>query len=621
MCGFLGIAGSEACADPELLSLGIEKLHHRGPDDGGIWIAPDRRFGLAHRRLAVMDLSPAGHQPLLSPGGRKALVYNGEIYNCDLLRDRLSRLGVTFSGHCDTEVVLAAYQVWGVDCIHEFRGMFALAIIDCELGTVFLARDRIGEKPLFFHREGRILRFASTLSALLADRSLERRVDLEALDLYLAIGHVPGERCMLKGFNKLPAGHAAQYCIESGAWRVWRYWELPAGPDSSVQGQSLGELADQVEAVLEDSVRSQLVADVPVGVLLSGGVDSSLIAAMAARACGRIKTFTVRFPDHAGLDEAVHARRVASHFGTDHAELDADMLAAELLPELARHFDEPVADSSMIPTLLLCRMVRSQCKVALGGDGGDELFGGYRHYSRLLWLERRFGAVPLAMRRPVAWLAEEMLASGMKGRNWLSALGVDLKLGLPHVAALCGPRLRRGLMGGRCALPLTAERILDERVPAHHDLLQRATRMDFQDYLADDLLVKIDRASMAASLEVRSPMLDHRLVELAFGKIPSEMKASPDQRKIVLKKLCSRILPKGFDLHRKQGFSIPLAQWLKGGVFRDLFLDVLRDADCIFDRRCVEGLILGQGRGRNNGERLFALVFFELWRREHGVSF
>ena len=593
---------------------------HRGPDDAGEWWSDDGRVGLAHRRLSIVDLSAAGHQPMQDAAGALSIVFNGEIYNFMELREALAAQGAVFRSRSDTEVILAAYRAWGVDCLSRLNGMFAFALYDAQRQTVFLARDRAGEKPLFYHQADGSLRFASELKGLLADPSLARRIEPQALDCYLSVGYVPGDRCILQGFQKLAPAHALQFSLHSGETSIWRYWQAPGMDDAAAQGQvDETALLDELESLLEDAVRRQLVADVPVGVLLSGGVDSSLITAMAVRASSEVKTFTIRFPGHGKLDETEHARLIARHFATEHVELEAAPTSADLLSQLARQFDEPMVDSSMVPTYLVSQLVRRHCTVALGGDGGDELFGGYAHHSRLLWMQGRVASIPRRLRQSVSFAAERLLPVGMKGRNWLQGVGVDLDNGLPPIAMQFDASTRKRLMARHGRWPTVAEAVMRARVPQHPDLLQRTTRMDFENYLPEDILVKVDRASMLNSLEVRAPLLDYRLIEFAFGKVPSYLKATPADKKILLKRLTSRVLPPEFDRQRKQGFSIPLAQWLKRGAFRELFHDVLLDTRSIFDQRTVRGLLKGQNLGRNNGERLFALVLFELWRREYGV--
>ncbi|PJI89799.1 asparagine synthase (glutamine-hydrolyzing) [Sphingomonas koreensis] len=615
MCGIAGVASRHELPRSGWLGDAVGALHHRGPDDTGQWWSPDGRVGLAQARLAIIDLSPGGHQPMHREADRLSVVFNGEIYNFRDLRAELEGLGHVFRSHSDTEVLLAAYAQWGIGCLTRLNGMFAFAIFDARANKVYFARDRAGEKPLFYHAANGTIHFASELKTLLADPTLPRVIDPAALDGYLLTGYVPGDGCILAGYRKLPPGHAMELDLSSGAHRVWRYWNLPDyAPVEDDDAGLLGEL----EALLEDAVGRQLVADVPVGVLLSGGVDSSLITAMAVRNAAKVRTFTIGFAGAGPLNEIEHARLIADHFGTEQVELMAEPTVAELLPRLAAQFDEPMADSSMFPTFMVSELVRQHCTVALGGDGGDELFGGYGHYSQLLALRAKVGAVPGPLRSLAARTAETLLPLGFRGRNWLKGLDVDFRHGLPLPSGFFDAASRRKLLGG--AHPITAEADYRSRIPAMDDLLQRATRTDFGTYLSEDILVKVDRTSMLTSLEVRAPFLDHRLIEFAFGKVPSRLKATASDKKILLKQLAARVLPPQFDRQRKQGFSIPLADWLKAGPFREMFWSVLTDCDCLFDRRAVQALLDGQDAGRSNGDRLFALAQFELWRRAYGIG-
>lgn len=619
MCGIIGVASKQPIADLTWLALGRDTMTHRGPNDAGEWWSADRRVGLGHRRLAIIDLSPAGHQPMHDASGLLSIIFNGEIYNFQELRSQLTSKGHRFISNSDTEVILAAYHEWGVGCLTQLNGMFAFALHDARNQTIFLARDRAGEKPLFYHQLNGQLRFASELKALLADPNLPRRINPEALDCYLAFGYIPGDRCILQGFQKLPPAHALLFHLQTCQSKLWRYWQLP---ELEVVDDDLDEesLLDELEHLLEDSVRRQLVADVSVGVLLSGGVDSSLVTAMAVRNSSKVKTFTIRFPEHSKYDETEHARLIARHFQTEHIELECPSLTAALMPQLARQFDEPMVDSSMIPTFLVSQLVSNHCTVVLGGDGGDELFGGYGHYSSLLRIMKKFSFIPHPLRRGVALASKHILPTGFRGRNYLQVLGVDLDKELPVVPGCFGDTARRKLLVTQSGWHTNAESIMKSRIPCGLDLLQRATRMDFSNYLAEDILVKVDRASMLNSLEVRSPFLDYRLIEFAFGKVPSRLKATPTQKKILLKRLVSRILPLEFDLQRKSGFSIPLGHWLKNGPFNDLFYATIQNRSSIFNQNFVRGLLKGQANGRTNSERLFSLVLFELWRKEYRVT-
>ena len=622
MCAIIGEASDRATPDRQWLAIGRDAMAHRGPDDAGEWWSPDGRVGFAHRRLAIIDLTPAAHQPMRDDSGGFTIVFNGEIYNyLDLRRELISK-GHRFRSASDTEVILAAYREWGTECLARLNGAFAFAIHDDGQRRVFLARDRAGEKPLFYTCSLGTLRFASELKGLLAHPSTPRRIDPVALDCYLAAGYTPGERCMLTGVHKLPPAHALSFDLESGTPRVWRYWRLPeleAAPMGATDPED--ELVDRLEELLEDSVRRQLVADVPVGILLSGGVDSSLVTAMAVRATPRVKTFTVRFPGYHRYDETEHARLISRHFGTEHLELDAADASVEILPRLARQFDEPMVDSSMIPTYLVCRLIREHCTVALGGDGGDELFGGYELYSRLLWTAQFGGRIPQFLRRPVSRAATSLLPIGFKGRVLLQSFATDFRRSIPLVAGHFDPRTRRKLMAARKDWPLDAEAIRAGRVPDSPDLLQRATRADFENYLPEDILVKVDRASMLNSLEIRAPILDYRLVEFAFRSVPTHLKTTTTERKVLLRRLAARVLPTTFDQERKQGFSIPLASWLRNGQWGSYFHDILLGTEStLFDHGVIRGLMTGIQQGRGNGERLFALALFESWRRQYGVS-
>jgi asparagine synthase (glutamine-hydrolysing) len=554
------------------------------------------------------------------PGSELCIVFNGEIYNFADLRRELMVRGYSFSSRSDTEVILAAYREWGPDCLSRLNGMFALAVYDGRRRQLFLARDRAGEKPLYYSLKQGVLRFASELKGLMADPTFTRRVDPEALDCYLAMGFVPGERCILDGVKKLPPAHALLFDLDNGRTRQWRYWQLPM-IETLAAGSRVDEdeLLGELERLLEDAVRRQMVADVPIGILLSGGVDSSLITAMAVRVTPKVKTFTVRLPGFAE-DETKHARLIARHFGTEQVELNALEATPDLLPLLARQFDEPIVDSSMIPTFLLTRMVREHCTVALGGDGGDELFGGYGHHSRLLRMQQVLTHVPRSIQVRVARAAGAFLPVGFKGRNWLQGMETDLRIGIPPVGFYFDAAMRQRLMTQSGSSHLVAEAVREQCVPVSTDLLQRITRLDFGNYLAEDILVKVDRASMLNSLEMRAPLLDYRMIEFAFGKVPSHLKTTSSGRKVLLNRLAARILPPEFDLHRKQGFQVPLSTWLKSGPWHRACRDILLTPEnALFDQEEIGKLLAGQRRGRSNSERLFGLMMFELWRREYRV--
>ena len=447
-------------------------------------------------------------------------------------------------------------------------------------------------------------------------------MDLEALDYYLAFGYVPGDLCLVHGIRKLPQGHALIFDQRSGAVTVQRYWSLPQ--DQSVPPASEADLVDEMDHLLADSVRLRLIADVPVGVMLSGGIDSSLVTAMAARVSSRpVKTFTISFPGYGTFDESPYARLVADHFGTEHVELALEPATVDLLPALARQYDEPIADSSMVPTHLVSRLIRREATVALGGDGGDELFGGYPHHSWVQQQARMGGWVP----RPARWAghqaATRLMPVGARGRNYLLGLTAEPPWNMVQFNMLFDADARRRLLSDvnpRWTFSGSPEAYKASLCRPGESPLRQITAVDFQTYLVDDILVKVDRASMLCALEVRAPFLDPRLIELAFRRVPDHLRATATERKVLSRRLAQRLLPPALDLTRKQGFALPLPQWFKGDWGR-FIEDVLTDPGAdLFDRRIVRQLIAGQRVGLSNTHRLFALLMIELWRREYGIS-
>ena len=553
--------------------------------------------------------------------GKLTITFNGEIYNYRELRQELSRLGHEFRTESDTEVILEAYRRWGDDCLDHFDGMFAFALYDKDKDRLFAARDRAGEKPFFYWHHAHALTFASELKGLMQHPHLERRADVDAINFYLAYGYVPNDLCILQGVRKLPPGHALVYERQSDLLRVWPFWKLPDPPREDRVDPL--ELVEEYRTLLTDSVRRQLVADVPVGILLSGGMDSSLITAIACQVSSKpIKAFTISFPEHERYDEGPYARFISDHFGIEHRILPAEKASVDLLPELARQFDEPIADSSMIPTLLISRLIRKHVTVGIGGDGGDELFGGYPHYS---WL-RRLGQVrriiPDGFRNQLARIGRRVIPVGVHGRGHLIGLEGGIERSLSSVNLFFDDQERHALF-----LPLREissegsgpERFKGEMSAPGISLLQKATSMDFRTYLPDDLLVKVDRASMLASLEIRAPFLDRRLINFAYSRVPDSLRVRGGKRKILSRLLAKQILPRGFDLGRKQGFVVPLASWFREG-WGDQVKSVLLETTSWFNKPQVAKLIQGQERGLANTQRLFALMMVELWRREYQIQ-
>ena len=601
---------------PALLRLSTDKLAHRGPDGEGMWMSDCGRVALGHRRLSVIDLTNNSQQPMRSKDGRYTIVFNGELYDFVELRSELEALGHQFSSTGDTEVLLTAYATWGEGCLQRLNGMFAFAIHDrgtsAASPSLFFARDRAGEKPFYFSHSRLEFGFASELKALAHGRA----INLQALNHYLALGYVPADQCLFEGVHKLPPAHCGRLDLTTRELTTRHYWVLPRNrPSATADGEAL---ADEAGALIEDSVRLRLVADVPVGVLLSGGLDSSLVVGAAARVSSSpVETFTIALPG-SPLDEAHHAQRVASHFGTRHHVLPLADASLHLLDGLAPFIDEPIADSSILPAWLVFGMARKHVTVALGGDGGDELFGGYSDYPTSLADAQRWGWVPPAVLRAVA-AGAAVLPAGVRGRNRVASLrGGPLQQmiwGRPYF----DQQLRRRILRRDAAAALSTgleapELFLLGLFHQGEDAVDSMTRTHFGSILPDDFLVKVDRASMAHSLEVRSPFLDHRLIEFAFGRIPSEWKVQGGESRRIQRILGGRWLPKDLDINRKQGFSIPINEWLRSDGERGLMARMEGLPDVI-DLDEVRRLVRGHLKGRANGARLFALLMLAIARR------
>jgi len=616
MCGIYGIANRDVEVDMNLLVRRRDSLTHRGPDDAGLWISANNRVGLGHRRLAIIDLSPSGHQPMSNEDGRYVLVFNGEIYNFPALKCELQQQGYFFRTESDTEVILVAYQAWGESCLSRFNGMFAFVIYDqggdVSPPSLFFARDRAGEKPFYYIHTNSTFQFASELKAL--DHS--RQINLHSLNHYLSLGYVPGNMCLFEGVKKLPPAHSGRLDLKTGNLEINRYWELPKNrPDSQLDGAQLARRAGEL---IEDSVRLRLVADVPVGVLLSGGLDSSLVVAAAAHVSSApVETFTIALPG-SSLDEAHHAQKVASYFGARHHVLPIVKPSFDLFDGLAPFIDEPIADSSILPSWLVFGMARKQVTVALGGDGGDELFGGYLDYTASLADERRWGWIPPLVIRTAA-VASSFLPAGVWGRNRLASLRggpfQQLIWGRPYFDS----RLRRRLLKEGPASELGAaleapEHFLLALFHQGANPVDSMTRTHFGSILPDDFLVKVDRASMAHSLEMRAPFLDHRLIEFAFSQVPSQWKVQGLESRRLQRLIAKQWLPSDLDINRKQGFSIPINEWLRNLGEEGLMarMDGLPD---VINLDEVRHLVRGHLMGRANGGRLFALIMLAMAMR------
>ena len=623
MCGISGVFhyGDGAPVDAGGLSRMNDALTHRGPDGAGVHV--DGPLGLAHRRLAIIDLE-GGHQPLFSPDRRRVIVFNGEIYNYRELMSRLEAEGRTFLTRCDTEVILAAYEKWGDDCVDHLRGMFAFALYDTTTQRLLLARDRLGIKPLYVYDDGKMVVFGSELKAILAYPGVNVELDPLAVADYFSLLYVPAPRCIFRSVRKLLPAHVATVS-RGGRIQERRYWSLVVRPDES---RTAADWIGPIREALDEAVRIRLVAEVPLGAFLSGGVDSSAVVATMARLDPRpVSTHSIGFED-AAFDERAYARQVVERYGTDHHEMLVRPDALDVLDRLSWHFDEPFADSSAVPTYYVSKMAREHVTVALSGDGGDENFAGY--FRRYLFERREDGlrrAIPRGLRRAVFGTLSRCYPEGawlprfLRAKTTLRNLSLDAPEGFFNTMALqsdaardrlFSPGLRAAIAGHR-----TSDLFRDLMARSGtDDPVARASYVDIHTFMVDDILTKVDRASMAVALEARVPLIDHRFMELA-ATIPTRFKLDATAGKLIFKQALEDRLPRDL-LHRpKKGFEIPIGAWFRNEL-KDVALAAVEStngkADGLFDRGALRRVFDDHQSGlADRTHLLWAIVMFQRW--------
>jgi asparagine synthase (glutamine-hydrolysing) len=627
MCGIYGfVAAAGDLGDPALvggtLAAMDRSIVHRGPDDSGSFV--DGRCALGMRRLSIIDLG-GGKQPIANEDGRVHVVFNGEIYNYRQLREGLLARGHRFRTSGDTEVLVHLYEERGDAVVDPLSGMFGFALWDQERQELLLARDRLGIKPLYYAPTPRGLVFGSELKSLICHPDVRRDVSPEALSHYLSFGHTPPDQAILDGVRKLPPGHLLRY--RRGEVTVRRYWDLRAPADKAAQPIDPREAAAEVRQLLRDAVRSHLTSDVPVGAFLSGGVDSASVVGTMAELGARPKTFSIGFEED-DFNELGYARQIARKFGTDHHELVVRPDAWALTEKLVWFLDEPFADISAIPTWLVSQLAAEQVKVVLSGDGGDEVFAGYDRYAWTVAEERRFGWLPRPARSLLTRLSAA-LPDRAHGKNFLRHIAQPTHLRYvdgeslfaePHKRRLLGPALVQALAQRRvdAGAPTAARRALLDG--ASGDLVRRLLYLDTMTYLPLDILTKVDRMTMAHSLEARPPLLDHTLVERIF-RLPSSLKLAPDgTQKAVFKRAVADLLPREILARPKRGFAVPIAHWFRGPL-RAPMLALLGDKRFVergwIDPTAVDALVAEHLDGRrDHALPLWSLMSLELWARQ-----
>ena len=624
MCGIAGKYNylNNVPVSPDLIRSMCDKITYRGPDDSGVFV--DGPIGLGHRRLSILDLSELGHQPMSTKDRKIWTVYNGEIYNFPSLKKELKAKGYSFISNCDTEVLLYLYQEYGVHCLEHLRGMFAFAIWDCKKKTLFLGRDRIGKKPLYYYFDAKSFIFASEIKSILEDPVIERQINYEAFYDYFKYLYVPDPKTIYKDIHKLEPGHFL-LCSPEGITKK-EYWDISF---ASLSGKSETVVANELNDLLSESVRIRQISDVPLGAFLSGGVDSStIVALMAQQQDTPVTTCSIGF-DSEKYDEVKFARIIANKFRTDHHEFTVKQNAEHVLSKLAYYFDEPFADASSVPTYYVSKLARQKVTVALSGDGGDENFAGYEKY-HIDDIENNFRKwIPSFFRKGLFPITSRFLSKGnhpifQKGSTLLKTLGHESDYGFYLTNTEIRDLLWQALINDDTKRQIYEYNPFSVTEYHYHKAdtdchLSKILYTDLKTYLPGDILVKVDRMSMANSLEVRAPILDHKVIEFA-ASIPANLKYHHSEKKYILKKAFEGTLPDDILYRKKMGFSVPLSDWLKGEL-KTMASDSLFGKNAgvghFFNNKALHSIWDQHQCGkRNYATILWSLFMFELWYQE-----
>ncbi len=646
MCGICGVIDfGHECIQAETLKQMCKVLAHRGPDDEGMLLIRGNRYvelrrsiflpsasgdfevGFGHRRLSIIDLSEIAHQPMSNEDGTIWIVFNGEIYNFQEIKPELEGRGHRFRSKSDTEVILHGYEEWGIECLRRFRGMFAFALWDSTRRQLFMARDRLGKKPLVYAKKNGKFAFASEIKALLQVSWINRKVNGKALHDYLTLQYVPSPDTIFEGIHKLPPAH---YLImnSTGEVKIERYWKLPFTSNGSNK-LGVNEASQLLREKLEESVRLRLISDVPLGAFLSGGIDSSLVVGIMAKLSERpVKTFSIGFEEK-DFDELTYARMVAKHFSTDHHEFIVKPDAIEILPKLVWHYNEPFADSSAIPTYYVAKMTRDHVTVVLTGDAGDENFAGYYRYLRSKWVAL-FSKIPEKMRGDLLPALLRMIAQlhwkEMKFNrlaNYIESLSSNQARNYAEQVKIFNAGEKGNLYSPEFAEAVSGSDSVEYLVGKYEEaetdnLIEQLLYLDINTYLPEDLLVKTDIATMANSLEARVPFLDHPLMEFV-ASLPSNLKLKGNITKYILKEAYSDFLPQDILTRRKMGFGVPVSRWFRNEL-KEYMFEILLDPQSLkrgyFKKESVERLLREHLEHRyDHSSKIWALLFLEIWFR------
>jgi asparagine synthase (glutamine-hydrolysing) len=621
MCGIAGFVDFNKKITQQDLVNAANTLQHRGPDDSGIAVFDSvfAGIGLGHRRLSILDLSPLGHQPMYSDDKQVIIILNGEVYNFKEIRKELEQKGHRFQSNSDTEVIIEAYRQFGIDCLQRFIGMFSFVLYDTTVQKIFLVRDRAGVKPLYYYFADGCLLFASELKAFHQFPNFKKEIDHTALSLYFKYGYIRAPYSIFNNTHKLLPGHYAELNLQNQQLQLHKYWDVLDYYEKPTININEHEAIEHLDELCTSAFQYRMISDVPVGVFLSGGYDSSLVAAILQKnSTNKIKTFTIGFKDDK-YNEANHAKQVAGHLGTDHHEYYCTTKEAQdIIPALPFFYDEPLGDSSAIPTILVSRLARQQVTVALSADGGDEIFAGYNRYDQLVQIKKITGRLPSFVRIGTASLLKSLPGISQKHQKIADILASD---GLVITNDILSRHfIKKELQQLLKERPINDTLLIDAgAVPQSIDFINTILGIDYKTYMVDDILTKVDRATMSVGLEGREPFLDQRIIEWA-AQLPPRLKYNKGGKKYLLKQLAHQYLPEKIMNRPKMGFGIPFGNWLKGDL-KELVLQTITEENLLiqglFNQQYVlklrDDFLSGK---KNNDWQLWLIFIFQLWWKE-----
>lgn len=618
MCGIIGFASINKTNIPSWFLKGRDELKHRGPDSSGYWNSSDHRVFLGHTRLSVIDLSEYASQPMIDEDSGNAIIFNGEIYNFRQIKNELISLNYKFKTESDTEVLLAAYNFWKEEFLKKIDGMFALAIYDKSKNILLLARDRFGQKPLYYHETSTEIKFASEVKSLLLDSSLKRELNFSNLNHLLCFGYNKNHSSLIKNIKKITPGSYLTFNLNNNCGsKIENYWLLSKSYHYEKNNFSDEDHTFNINNILKKNFKNYLISDVPLCILSSGGIDSSIMTAFAADCGSQVNTFHIKLSDNSNIEDTKNSKLISDFFKTNHHEIEIDFNRNLNYEKILSSFDEPIFDSSLIPTFLISEQISKSYKVAIGGDGGDELFGGYNKYQYLKFFENLQMFIPNSVFSFFNNFYGERSKKFFKGRNVFSILKNNLLDDRYHYQYFSDDFNF-----------LNNKKLKNQLNEEHKNLLSKDFRGnlvdsliydDLKSYLPNNILYKLDTCSMANSLELRSPFLNNDLVDYVLKYINCNLKVSALDKKIILKKLAKKILPKKFNINRKLGFSVPLNIWLRSGHLRNYSYDILMSSDN-YTRDSINKLFISLDEGNFVGDKIFSLLVFDRWLNNYNLN-